>query len=86
MGKSFKRLLIERRKQYKQLPAQEEILEQIVELKPEPKVVPDVQIPKVEVVEIVEQDDEEEEVQVSTEELAKSVLQAQSKKGVQKKK
>jgi len=85
MGKSFKRLLAERRRQHKQLPAKIEILEQIIETKPEPKVVPNIQVPKVEVVEIVEQDDDE-EVQVSTEELAKSVLQSQQKKGALKKK
>lgn len=78
MGKSFKRLLAERRRQHKQLPAKEEILEQVVEIKQEPRVVSVVE--KVELEEIAEEDE------ISSEDLAKSVLQAQSKKGAVKKK
>lgn len=85
MGKSFKRM--QHKQRIAERLAQKEIVyEQIVEVKPESKVVPVVEVPKVEIIEIVELDDEEEEVQISTEELAKSVLQAQSKKGAQKKK
>lgn len=83
MGKSFKRLLAERRRQHKQLPAKQEILEQIVETKPEPKVVP---VAEKTESEVVEKEVVEEVQEVSSEELAKSVLQAQSKKGAVKKK
>lgn len=82
MGKSFKRIQ-HRQRIAARLAEQEIVLEQVVEVKPESKAVP-AKVPQKVEPEVVEVDDEDEEI--SSEDLAKSVLQTQAKKGAPKKK
>ncbi len=86
MGKAFKRLLAERRKLHKELPAIVEIKEQVVEtvvIAP-PKVKPKKEEAPV-VVQEVENNDDDDSTE-ATEELFKNTLDALNKKATTKKK